>query len=379
MIYFDNAATTLQKPPQVARAMEAALISCANPGRSGHRPAMKAADAVYRCREEAAEFFGAPGPESIVFTQNATHALNIAVKSVLHDGGHAVISGYEHNSVVRPLEAMKAQGVTYTAAQSPLFSQHAAYGAICEALREDTRCIVVNHISNVFGFVLPLEAIDRLCLRKGIPLIVDASQSAGILPVRADKLKSARFICMPGHKSLYGPQGTGILISCADSGLHSLMQGGTGSNSIETEQPDFLPDIFESGTLNVPGIAGLHEGLRFVRRQGLAAMAQHKRRLVEAAADGLSSLDGVTVYHAGADCHQGLLAFTVRGMSSAEACQRLAERGICLRDGLHCSPLAHRSAGTLPDGACRVSFSYFNTLSEVKNFLSAVKKMLTSP
>ena len=184
---------------------------------------------------------------------------------------------------------------------------------------------------------------------------------------------------MPGHKSLYGPQGTGILISCKDSGLFSLMQGGTGSNSIEMTQPGFLPDIFESGTLNVPGIAGLHEGLRFVRRQGLAAMAQHKRHLIEAAAGELAELKGVTVYRSSADCHQGLFAFTVQGKSSAEVCQKLAERDICLRDGLHCSPLAHRSAGTLPDGACRVSFSCFNTLSEVKFFLSAVKKMLTSP
>lgn len=379
MIYFDNGATTLQKPTQVARAMEAAMISCANPGRSGHRPAMKAADVVYRCREEAAALFGAPGPESVVFTQNATHALNLAIKSVLHSGGHAVISGYEHNSVVRPLEAMKESGVTYTVAQSPLFSQRAAYDAVCEALQDDTRCIIINHISNVFGFVLPLEAIDQLCSRKGTPLIVDASQSAGILPVSAAALKSAHFICMPGHKSLYGPQGTGILISCKDSGLFSLMQGGTGSNSIETTQPGFLPDIFESGTLNVPGIAGLHEGLRFVRRQGLAAMAQHKRHLIEAAAGELAELKGVTVYRSSADCHQGLFAFTVQGKSSAEVCQKLAERDICLRDGLHCSPLAHRSAGTLPDGACRVSFSCFNTLSEVKFFLSAVKKMLTSP
>lgn len=379
MIYFDNGATTLQKPTQVARAMEAAMLSCANPGRSGHRPAIRAAETVYRCREEAAALFGAPGPESVVFTQNATHALNIAIKSVLHDGGHAVISGYEHNSVVRPLEAMKEQGVTYTVAHSPLFAQQAAYDAVCDAIQEDTRCVIINHISNVFGFVLPLEAIDQLCSRMGIALIVDASQSAGILPVDAQKLSSAHFICMPGHKSLYGPQGTGILISCKDEKLYSLMQGGTGSNSLEIEQPDFLPDVFESGTLNVPGIAGLYEGLRFVRKQGLSAMAQHKRRLVEAATGELAEMKGVTVYHAGTDCHQGLFAFNVDGMPSADVCQRLAERDICLRDGLHCSPLAHRSAGTLPDGACRVSFSCFNTMNEVKVFLSAVKKMLTSP
>ena len=209
-------------------------------------------------------------------------------------------------------------------------------------------------------------------------MIVDASQSAGILPIDVQKLQSARFICMPGHKSLYGPQGTGILISCKDTELYSLTQGGTGSNSLSLNQPDFLPDIFESGTLNVPGVAGLCEGLRFVRKQGLDAMAQHKRLLIEAAVAGLNELKNVSAYYSNDTCHQGLFSFTVKETPSAVVCQRLAERDICLRDGLHCSPLAHRSAGTLPDGACRVSFSCFNSMAEVKSFLFAVKKVLTS-
>ena len=379
MIYFDNAATTLRKPRQVARAMEAALLGCANPGRSGHRPALRAAETVYLCRQEIAGLFGSDAPERIAFTQNATHALNIAIKSVLHDGGHAVVSGYEHNSVIRPLEAMKERGVSYTVAQSPLFSQQAAQDAICSALREDTRCVVVNHVSNVFGFVLPVQAIDAFCAQRGIPMIIDASQSAGILPIDVRQLQSVHFICMPGHKSLYGPQGTGVLVCCKDNCLHSLTQGGTGSNSLELTQPDFLPDIFESGTLNVPGIAGLLEGVRFVKKQGLTAMAQHKRRLLQAAAAGLGEIAGVTVYYTVDECQQGLLSFTVQGMVSADICQQLAARDICLRDGLHCSPLAHRSAGTLPDGACRVSFSCFNTLAEVNMLVSAVKKVLTSP
>ncbi len=378
MIYFDNGATTLQKPRQVAKAVEAAMLSCANPGRSGHRPALKAAETVYRCREEAAGLFEAPGPESVVFTQNATHALNIAIKSLLHDSGHAVISGYEHNSVVRPLEAMRARGVTYTVAQSPLFSRQAAYDAVCEAVSGETRCVILNHVSNVFGFVLPVEAIDQLCSRKGIPMIIDASQSAGVLPVSVQKLPSVHFVCMPGHKSLYGPQGTGILIVCKGEKLHSLTEGGTGSNSLSLTQPGFLPDMLESGTLNVPGIAGLCEGLRFVRKQGMEAMAQHKRRLLEAAVAGLNDIRGVTAYHSTPDSQQSLFSFTAKGVNPAVICQQLAARGICLRDGLHCSPLAHRSAGTLPDGACRVSFSCFNTMQEVKSFLFAVKKVLTS-
>ncbi len=378
MIYFDNAATTLYKPRSVAKAMEAAMLSCANPGRSGHAPAMRAAETVYRCRETAAEMFHLPCPEQVVFTSNATHALNIAIKSVLHGGGHAVVSGYEHNSVVRPLEAMKEQGVCYTVAQSGLFCPEQAVQAVQEALRSDTRCVILNHISNVFGFVLPLKEIDALCAQRQIALIVDVSQSAGLLDVDASELESARFLCMPGHKSLYGPQGTGLLLVCKAEGFYSLMQGGTGSESLNLSQPDFLPDALESGTLNVPGIAGLREGLLFVKKQGTAALAQHKRELVEQAAQGLGSIPGVRVFCGPAERHQGLISFAAQGQTPAELCARLAQRGICLRDGLHCSPLAHRSAGTLPEGTCRVSFSCFNTRREVSELVFAVKKVLTS-
>lgn len=376
MIYLDNAATTLFKPQQVKNAVAAAMDNCANPGRSGHRPAMTAAKVVFNCRETAAEFFGLQEPERVVFTQNATHALNIAIKSALHSGGHAVITGYEHNSVVRPLEAMADRGVTYTVAYSKLFDQEDMIRQIEKSIRPDTKCVIVNHVSNVFGFIAPLGRIDALCAAKGLPLIVDASQSAGILPLWVPKLKSAIFICMPGHKSLYGPQGTGILLCCKDDSLYSLTEGGTGSNSLEVRQPDFLPDVFESGTLNVPGIAGLQAGLLYVKKMGLAQIYHHERELMQRFVEGLEGVEHVTCYY-DPRCQTSVLAL-VGPRPSEEIAEGLAQEDICTRAGLHCSPLAHRSAGTLPDGAVRISFSCLNTKTEVQKAASAVKKLLTN-
>lgn len=375
MIYFDNGATTLQKPPAVARAMEAALITCANPGRSGHQPALRAAQAVFGCRQALADLFGVPGAERVVFTLNCTHALNIAIKSVLHGGGHAVISGYEHNSVVRPLEAMEGRGVRYTAACSPLFDPGAAYDAIEAALTEETRCVIMTHVSNVFGFVLPLERVDALCAARGIPLIIDAAQSAGVIPLDVRRLQAAAFICMPGHKGLYGPQGTGVLICCKEEALHSLMEGGTGSNSLDTRQPDFLPDIFESGTLNVPGIAGLWEGVRFVAGRGERGILAHERRLTALLAEGLDRTPGVRAFHH-PERQAGVLSFTCEGAEPEAVAQGLADRDICVRTGLHCAPLGHRSAGTLPVGTVRVSFSAFNTPEQVRQFVKALRMVL---
>ena len=374
MIYLDNAATTLQKPSAVAKAMEQALYTCANPGRSGHRPAMKAAETVYECRRAAAELFGLDAPERVVFTLNATHALNLAIKSLLHEGGHAVISGYEHNSVVRPLEAMAERGVSYTAAVSPLFRPELVCPAIERAITPQTRCVIVTHVSNVFGFVLPLTEIDALCRKKGLPMVVDASQSAGLLELDARTLPAAAFFCMPGHKGLYGPQGTGLLLCCKDIKPYSLLEGGTGSLSLEPHQPDFLPDALESGTLNVPGIAGLREGLRFVagRRE---AILRREQALLAQTAELLSALPELELF-TGDGCQSGVLSLRFRAGDLAALCEALAERGVCVRGGLHCSPLAHRSAGTLPEGTVRLSFSAFSTPDQAEDLARILKESL---
>ena len=373
MIYFDNAATTLQKPSAVWRAVARAVETCGNPGRSGHKAAMKAARIVYDCRNAAADFFGMQDPQRVVFTMNATHGLNIAIKSCLKGGGHAVISGFEHNSVVRPLEGMKGEGVTYSVARAPVFDRKAVYNAVAETLTEDTRCVILTHVSNVFGFILPIEEVDALCAGRGIPLVIDASQSAGALPLDVSKLKGTAFVCMPGHKGLYGPQGTGILLCCKDISLYSTLEGGTGSVSMEKQQPHFLPDALESGTLNVPGIAGLREGIRFVSRHR-EEIGQWEQSLVQQAAEGLASIPGVTAWHCDS-CQSGVLSFRTAWTEPNGLCDELSKRDFCLRAGLHCAPLAHETVGTLPEGTLRIGFSAFNTRAQVEKLLQTIEKL----
>ncbi len=350
-----------------------ALEVCGNPGRSGHWASRRAADEVYRCRAAAAELFGVQDLQRVVFTCNATHSLNIAIKSCLRDGGHAVISGYEHNSVVRPLESMARQGVTYTVAASALYHQEAVVPALESCIRPDTRCVIVTHVSNVFGYVLPLAEIDSLCLKHDIHLIIDASQSAGVLPLDVSKLSSAAFVCMPGHKGLYGPQGTGLLLCCKEMELYTIAEGGTGSQSKDMVQPDFLPDMLESGTLNVPGIAGLGEGIRFVLAHR-AEIGDLEGALADRAAADLRAIPGFTVWrqpgYAG-----GVLSFRCADSSPEVLAGELADRGFCLRSGLHCAPLAHRSAGTMPQGTVRASFSAFNTERDIRQLVCAAEKM----
>lgn len=370
MIYFDSAATTLQKPAAVRRAVQDALRTCANPGRGGHAPAMRAAQTVYACRRELSELFRVGDPNRVVFTANATCALNIALRSVLREGGHAVVTGFEHNAVIRPLEELKRAGVTYTAARSAPFDARGCYNAVCEALRPDTVCVVCCHVSNVFGCVQPLAEIDALCTRRGIPLIVDASQSAGVQDLDAQSLRAAAFICMPGHKSLFGPQGTGVLLCCKDIKPYSLVQGGTGSLSHQRTQPDFLPDALESGTLNVPGIAGLLAGVCYVRARTPAAIRRTEERLCAHLAARLAAVPGVRVF-AGAG-QAGVLSFTADWSDPETLCGELGKRGFCLRGGLHCAPLAHESAGTLETGTARASFSPFNTPGETEALARAV-------
>ncbi len=369
VIYFDNAATTLFKPPSVAKAMAAAVDTLGSPGRGGHDAAMRAAEEAYACRSLAAEMFGAPDPSCVVFCMNATHALNLAIKSVAGPGDRVVISGYEHNAVLRPLTALRAK---LAVAAAPLFRPEEAVAAFRRELREDTKLAVVNHVSNVFGYVQPLEEIARLCRERGIPLIVDASQSAGVLPLDLKTLGAA-FLAMPGHKGLYGPQGTGLLICGAPA--RPLLEGGSGSDSRNRRMPDQLPDRLEAGTLNMPGIAGLHRGLQFVRRSKAAGLLRHERLLLRQAEDLLRQLPGVELYAAeDAGLQTGVLSFRVTGEDPEVTAAKLADRGIAVRAGLHCAPLAHDTAGS--GGTVRISFSAFNHSGEVRKFAMVLKENL---
>ncbi len=367
MIYLDSAATTLQKPRQVAQAIAYAVNHYSSVGRGGHRASVKAAEVVYDCRAEAGQLFDAEA-EQVVFTMNATHGLNIAIHSLCKPGMEVVISGYEHNAVLRPLRAL---GARITVAGRRLFSPQEAVEDFRRALDNGAELAVCTCCSNVFGYVLPYEEIAKLCRERGVPLILDGSQGAGILPLSLKKTGAA-FLAVPGHKGLYGPQGTGLLL-CNVPGK-PLLHGGTGSNSLEPFMPEELPDRLEAGTHNVCGIAGLLEGIRFVRRQGTEQILRREQAL-------LSRL--IPVLEQGKGCRLSVgkgqiavLSVQVDGKDPQELATRLGELGVGVRGGLHCAPLAHESAQTLPSGTLRFSLSAFNTPKELKTLEALWKKVL---
>ena len=373
MIYLDSAATTFQKPPAVETAMVNALRTMSSPGRGGYPAAMAAADAAFDCRSELAELYSLKNPEQVVFTLNATHALNIAIKTLVPPGGRVVISGYEHNAVTRPLAALEADVMI---AEAPLFHPEAVSESFSKLVDSGVDAVICSHVSNVFGFIQPVEAVAALCRTRGVPLIVDDSQAAGVLPLDMAALGAA-FAAMPGHKGLYGPQGTGVLLCGEGVKPYTLLEGGTGSLSIQQEMPEFLPDRLEAGTHNMPGIAGLLAGVRYVRQRGLEAICRRERQLAYMAAEELRGLPGVTVYaRPGLHAQLGVLSFTAEDWEAEAMGQALAERGIAERAGLHCAPLAHRSAGTLGSGTVRLSFSDFNTPEEVSRLVSAMGEIL---
>jgi len=372
VIYFDAAATTLEKPARVRRAAAWAVNSLSSPGRGGHAAAREAEETAYRCRTEAAELFGVERPESVVFTGNATHGLNIAIRSLVKPGSRVVISGYEHNAVTRPLCAI--DDVTLTVVDTPPFRADLAAEAFERALDLGADTVICNHVSNVFGCVQPVEEIAELCRLRGVPLIVDASQSAGVLPVRMDRLQAA-FIAMPGHKGLYGPQGTGLLLCGAEA--NPILFGGTGSLSRLQDMPEELPDRLEAGTHNMPGIAGLLEGIRFVRQAGPDRIAAHERQLTRRLAEQLDALPGIRLWLAEEPEQQaGVLSFQAEGRDCEEFAAELGRRGVAVRAGLHCAPLAHRTAGTLDRGTVRVSFSAFNTPEQTDRFVGEIRDIL---
>ena len=330
MIYLDSAATTFQKPAAVQRAVVQAMRTMSSPGRGGYAAAQQADELLFRCRSAAAELFSVPSSEQVVFTMNATYGLNIAIKSLVRPGGRVVVSGYEHNAVTRPLHALGAEVIV---AAAPLFSPQETVEAFERALAHEPDAVICTHVSNVFGAILPIERIARLCRGASVPLIIDASQSAGSLPIDFSALAPA-FLAMPGHKGLYGPQGTGLLL-CGSDAL-PLIEGGTGSESLRQSMPDFLPDRLEAGTHNVPGIAGLEAGIAFVRAQHPERILHHSRALIRRAGEGLGKIPNVHGFLSPeASLQAGVLSFTVDGLSPESVAEEMAKRGIALRAGLH--------------------------------------------
>ena len=366
MIYLDHGATSFPKPYSVLQAVNRGLQTCANPGRGGHRAAMAAAREVYTCREMAAELFGCQ-PERVVFTANCTHGLNIAINTLVKPGDPVVISGFEHNAVTRPLYGKKAK---VTIAGRKLYDPTDTLQQWEKALQASPKAAVFTHVSNVFGYILPIEEMAALCRRYRVPFILDAAQSAGMLPISMMEL-GADFIAMPGHKGLLGPMGTGLLL-CGNQ-PEPLVYGGTGSASRSQQMPYELPDLLEAGTLNVPGIAGLCAGLQYIQSVGIGTLLQREVQQQKRCAIALREM-GFEVFSG--EQQSGTVSF-LPPMDCEEFAALLGAEGVAVRAGLHCAPTAHESAGTLETGTVRISFGHNATDLQTDRFLEIIDSCKT--
>ncbi len=364
MIYLDNGATSFHKPERVKHAVLTAMEHCANPGRGGYGAAMAAARDVYRCRELAGELFDCE-PDRVVFTSNCTHGLNIAISSLVKPGARVVVSGFEHNAVTRPLHAL---GARIRVAGRRLFDWEDTLSSFARALQKGADAAVFTHMSNVFGYILPVRELAALCRQYQVPFIIDAAQSAGTLDVKLRQL-GADFVAMPGHKGLLGPQGTGLLLCGADP--KPLLFGGTGSESVNQAMPEFLPDALEAGTLNVPGICGLGAGLSYLKQTGIHGIFARESAQARRCAGILVNM-GFRVF---SGPHQGGTVSFVTDCDCEEAAQLLANAGIAVRAGLHCAPLAHESAGTLETGTVRVSFGHDAAPEQTEKLRQTLEKL----
>lgn len=382
-VYFDNAATSNPKPPQVLEAMEHYMKKvCASPGRGGYRWSLDAGRIVYQARAKVRELFNAPALESVAFTMNVTYALNCAIQGLVRPGDHVVTTSVEHNSVIRPLRFMQeAYGIQVTVVQCDGRGMLDP-DDVRRAMRPETRTVVMTHASNVVGSVLPVAEVGRVAQEFGAFFIVDTAQTAGVLDIDFAAI-GADVLAFTGHKSLMGPPGTGgfVVSSRAAGEMRPLVHGGTGSRSHLETQPEDLPDKFESGTMNTVGIAGLAAGIEFVLSTGLERICEHERSLARRFVDGVREIGGFKLYGPEAP-GQRVATVSVgaeRGADLANLAYRLdAEYGVMVRSGLHCSPLAHRTIGTFPEGTLRFSFGYFNTEDEVDYAVRALAALATT-
>jgi cysteine desulfurase family protein len=376
-IYLDNAATSHPKPEAVYQAVDHALREIgASPGRGGYRRGLEATRIVFATRESLAKLFGIKDSARLAFTGSATEALNLAIAGMLRPGDHAVTTTMEHNSVSRPLRLAEMRGATITRIpcdRSGLLD----LSDLATALRSDTRLIVLSHCSNVTGTLQPLSEIGQIAKQAGVPLLVDAAQSAGVIPIDVEAM-GITLLAAPGHKGLLGPQGTGFLYIEESIELPPLLVGGTGSHSSEEEQPEEMPGRFESGTLNTPGIAGLGAGAEFILSTGIETIRKKEALLVRQIWEGLSKIREINLHGPAPDKERGgIVSFTAEGRDPAMIGFTLDhEYGIEVRTGLHCAPAAHRTIGTFPSGTIRVSPGWFTTEAEIEIFLSAMRQII---
>ena len=377
MIYLDNAATTYPKPPQVYNAMMKAMRTYgANPGRSGHKMSMNAALEIYECRRVAAEMFNAQGEECVAFTLNCTHATNMVLKGLLKPGDNVVTSSLEHNAIMRPLKKLEERGVTHSIAKVYPCDNDKTVDSFRECITSKTSLIVCTCASNVWGIRLPIERIAALAKVYGIPMMVDAAQGAGLIPIDMQK-DNIDYLCLAGHKGLYGPMGTGMLITSSSNRLNTIIEGGTGTNSLSFYQPSDMPEKLESGTPNVIGISGLRAGMEYVKKTSIEKICNHENKLMTYFYDMVKKLDHVELYMPRPDKKYfvPVVSFNVKGKDSESVGNILDSNGIEVRAGLHCAPAAHKFAGTLERGAVRVCPSAFTNFSEIERIVGVIQKM----
>jgi len=378
VVYFDNAATSYPKPSSVYDAINFTLKHAgANPGRAENTFSHFASKIVFDARETIAKFFNIPDSKNIIFTSNGTEALNLALKGILKPGDHVITSSMEHNAIVRPLNSLKKNGIKETIIQCDKLGK-LNFNIVKKEIKKNTSLIVMTHASNVTGTIFPIDEVGELASKNGIPFLVDAAQTAGSVPIDVTKSKIS-LLASPGHKGLFGPQGTGFLYIDDDLDLKPLIEGGTGSNSELSEQPEFMPDRHQSGTLNTPGIAGLKAGIEFIFKESILGIKKKEDLLVEAFLNGLKEIRNVHIYGPLLTKDKtAVVSFNVEGKDPGQIANDLDHKfHIMVRVGLHCSPNAHKTIGTFPEGAIRVSFSIFNTLQEINYFIDSLKKIAT--
>lgn len=370
MIYLDNAATTFPKPQSVYRSMNRAMSTyLANPGRGGHKMSVKSGEQVLLCREAAAELFGVGNVENVIFTQNATMGLNTIIKGLLKAGDRVIISSFEHNAVLRPVMGLKNSGIEVDIARVYPNDDEQTVNSFEALIKKETKLMCVTHVSNVFGNELPVDKLVKLAHKYGVLFLLDASQSAGIIPINAGEM-GIDYLCTAGHKGLFGPQGTGIMIINSDTVPDTLIEGGTGSQSLIPFQPAMLPDKYESGTLNTPGIIGLLQGIKFVSLH-MGKISHRMETLTSYMKKHLSNIEGVTVYQLN-NLPSHLFSFNINGIDCEKVSALLDKRKIAVRSGFHCAPLAHETVGTKKIGTVRVSPGYFNSFIDADKLINAV-------
>lgn len=372
ILYFDNAATSFPKPPQVIDEMARCMREyCGNPGRGSHTLALRASETLYECRATAAEMFGADLAENVAFTLNTTYALNIAIKSVIPSGSHVLISDIEHNAVLRPVEEMARRGVLIYDIFNTSGSDSEVIGDIRRKLKPETAAIICTLASNICSRRLPSAKIGRLCREKGILFIADGAQAAGHRRINVQN-ENIDVLCLPAHKGLYGPQGIGMMVYSKNISGNTVIEGGSGVDSLSLTMPEFLPERHEAGTQNTPAAAGLLEGMRYVRKLGEENIAKTEHELWYRLYSKINGDKRFTVH--GDRYPSSVMLINKKGMAPAELGQYLNTNGICVRSGLHCAPLAHQTIGAGETGGVRISFGTFNTAKDVDRLCDVLGK-----